>query len=82
MGRCKAATVRWAENRVSDQGLACWITRSGRDADELGPDLISVKVLDPNAKVDREMTLAAGDQVRVQEGKIVLGYNGDVVEVL
>jgi len=71
-------------NDAHELGIA--IRERKRDACELGPDLVSVKVRDPNARVDREMTLAAGDQVRlfkrVQGGKTVLGNNGDVVEVL
>ena len=57
-----------------------------RDAGELGRDLTAVRARDPNARTDREITLAVGDHVRlfnrVQEGRTVLGNNGDVVEVL
>jgi hypothetical protein len=57
-----------------------------RDAGELGPDLAAVRTRDPNARTDREITLAVGDHVRlfnrVQDGRTVLGNNGDAVEVL
>jgi len=71
-------------NDAHEIGIA--IREQKRHAGLVGPDLVSVNVHDPNAGTDRKMALAAGDQVRLftrlQEGKTVLGNNGDVVEVL
>jgi hypothetical protein len=73
-----------SNNDAHEIGMA--IRERKRDAGELGPDLTAVRTRDPNARTDREITLAVGDHVRlfnrVQEGRAVLGNNGDVVEVL
>ena len=73
-----------SNNDAHEIGMA--IRERKRDAGELGPDLAAVRTRDPNARTDREITLAVGDHVRlfnrVQDGRTVLGNNGDVVEVL
>ena len=62
------------------------IREQKRDAGELGPNLAAVRTRNLNARTDREITLVAGDHVRlfnrVQDGRTVLGNNGDVVKVL